>query len=242
MKVKTGGMWLAAAMLAVSVAGCSSGNSGSNGDNTEKLKIEMGKLQQENKFLKEENDSLKAALKKPEGASGNTEAAEPQEPASEEATTVAADPGNDQKVIVKSTPLVIEGTGEYTITKTSFGKKVSPSNPGSFHTYYEAKEPGTIYLAITLKVKNLKGEAMDADKVADVEVTYDNKYEYGTFATMEENGGEDFTYTSISEIEPLKNGTLVFLAEIPDEVKSSGKPLYADFKIEGETYRYTIVK
>lgn len=83
---------------------------------------------------------------------------------------------------------------------------------------------------------------MEADEVADVEVKYDNKYEYSTFDTMEKNGGEDFTYTNISRIEPLKNGTLVFLAEVPDEVKSSGKPLYADFKIEGETYRYTIVK
>ncbi|MFD1910476.1 hypothetical protein ACFSQ7_50670 [Paenibacillus rhizoplanae] len=91
-------------------------------------------------------------------------------------------------------------------------------------------------------MKNLAGEAMDAEDVADVEVTYDNKYKYSTFDTMEEKGGEDFTYTSLSEIEPLKNGTLVFLAEVPDEVKSSGKPLYADFSIGGETYRYTIAK
>lgn len=60
MKVKTGGLWLATAMLAVSVAGCSSGNSSSAGENTEKLKTEISKLQQENKQLKEENDKLKA--------------------------------------------------------------------------------------------------------------------------------------------------------------------------------------
>ncbi|WP_174469017.1 hypothetical protein [Paenibacillus graminis] len=57
---------------------------------------------------------------------------------------------------------------------------------------------------------------------------------------MHSKGGEDFTYSSISNIEPLKNGTLVYLAEVPDEVKSGSKPLYAEVNIEGEIYRYTI--
>jgi hypothetical protein len=240
MKVKTGGLWIAAAMLAVSVAGCSSGNSNSAGENTEKLKTELSKLQDENNFLKEENERLKKlATGVPVTASGDTEAAEP---VSDSGSANTAGSGEEQTAIVKGTPLVIDGVAEYTITKTSFAKKVIPSKPGSFYTYYEAKEPGTTYLAITLKVKNLAGEAMDAESVADVEVKYDNNYEYGTFSTMEENGGEDFTYTNISEIEPLKNGTLVYLAEVPDEVETGGKPLYAEFKIEGETYRYTIRK
>lgn len=240
MKVRTISIWLSAAMLALSVAGCSSGKSGSAGENTEKLKTEISKLQEENKQLKAENDKLKEeASVLPVTAAGEAEAVEP---SGEEAGTAVADAGDDQKTMVKGTPLVIDGIGEYTITKTSFAKKVIPSKPGSFYTYYEAKEPGTTYLAITLQAKNLAGEAMDADAVADVKVKYDNKYEYSTFSTMEENGGEDFTYTSISEIEPLKNGTLVYLAEVPDEVESGSKPLYADVTIEGEMYRYIIVK
>lgn len=240
MKIKSGSLWLAAAMLAVTVTGCSSNNASPSSEDMEKLKTEVSELQKENKFLKEENEALKRDLvvrpvtAKEEGGTA--------ELVNDGSSTAAPDSGDDHKLIVKGTPLVIEGTGEYTVTKTSFGKKVSPSNPGSFYTYYEAKEPGTTYLAITLKVKNLAGEAMNADEVADVKVKYDNKYEYSTFDTIEEKGGEDFTYTSLSRIEPLKNGTLVFLAEVPDEVKSSGKPLYADFEIKGETYRYIIVK
>ncbi|MEK5035233.1 bZIP transcription factor [Paenibacillus sp. FSL R7-0302] len=239
MKMKSGGLWLAAAMLTVTVTGCSSDNAGAGRESMEKLKTEISELQKENKFLKEQNDMLKESLVKPVTAQEEGGTAELLNNGSSPA---AAEPGEDHKLIVKGTPLVIDGTGEYTITKTSFSKIVNPSNPGSYYTYYEAKEPGTTYLAITLKVKNLAGEAMNADEVADVEVKYDNKYEYSTFDTMEKNGGEDFTYTNISRIEPLKNGTLVFLAEIPDEVKSSGKPLYADFEIEGETYRYIIKK
>lgn len=229
-------------MLAVSVAGCSSGNSNSAEDHgdTEKLKTEISRLQEENTFLKAENDRLKEMVTTvPVTAKEETGTAEL---LNGEPGPAAGDAADGQPLMVKGTPLIIDGIGEYTITRTSFGKKVSPSNPGSFYTYYEAKEPGTTYLAVTLKVKNLGGQAMDADAVADMEIKYDNKYEYGTFSTLEENGGEDFTYTSISEIEPLKNATLVYLAEVPDEVESSGKPLYADIKIEGETYRYLIVK
>lgn len=240
MKMKAGGLWIAAAMLAVSVAGCSSGNSGAAGENAEKLKTEISKLQEENKQLKAENDKLKEAASVLSVTA--SEEVEAPEPASEEAGIAAADTGEEHATIVKGTPLVIDGTGEYTITKTSFSKKVIPSKPGTFYTYYEAKEPGTTYLAITLKVKNLGSSAMDAESAADVKVKYDNNYEYRTFSTMEENGGEDFTYTSISEIEPLKNGTLVYLAEVPDEVETGSKPLYADVQIQGETYRYTIRK
>ncbi|WP_083677846.1 bZIP transcription factor [Paenibacillus sp. FSL R7-0337] len=240
MKIHSGSLWLAAAMLAVTVTGCSSCSAGAGRELTEKLKAEISELKKENKFLKEENEALKKDLvvrpvtAKEEGGTA--------ELLSTGDSPAAADSGDEYKRIVKGTPLRIDDTGEYTITKTSFSKIVYPSNPGSYYTYYEAKEPGTTYLAITLKVKNLAGQAINAGGVADVEVTYDNKYVYSTFATMEKNGGEEFTYTNISTIGPLKYGTLVFLAEVPDEVKSSGKPLYADFEIEGETYRYTIKK
>ncbi|CQR51576.1 hypothetical protein [Paenibacillus riograndensis] len=83
-------------------------------------------------------------------------------------------------------------------------------------------------------------EGKQADSFADIQVKYDNQYEYVTFSTLEDNGGEDFTYSNITNIEPLKNGTLVYLAEVPDEVQSGDKPLYAEVNIEGEIYRYTI--
>ena len=239
MKIHSGSLWLAAVMLAVTVTGCSSGSAGAGRELTKKLKAEISELKKENKFLKEENEALKKDLAvkpvtaKEEGGTADLSTGD---------SLAAANSGDEYKRIVKGTPLTIDDTGEYTITKTSFSKIVNPSNPGSYYTYYEAKEPGTTYLAITLKVKNLAGQAINAGRVADVEVTYDNKYVYSTFATMEKNGGEEFTYTNISTIGPLKKGTLVFLAEVPDEVKSSSKPLYADFNIEGETYRYTIKK
>ncbi|MFD1910477.1 hypothetical protein ACFSQ7_50675 [Paenibacillus rhizoplanae] len=40
-----------------------------------------------------------------------------------EDSPAAPESGDDHKLMVKGTPLVIEGTGEYTVTKTSFGKK-----------------------------------------------------------------------------------------------------------------------
>ncbi|WP_052675751.1 hypothetical protein [Paenibacillus sp. IHBB 10380] len=96
-------------------------------------------------------------------------------------------------------------------------------------------------MAITLKIKNLTELGKTADKLADVKIKYDNKYEYNTFKVLEEGSGEDFTYANISSIEPLKTGTLLYLAEIPKEIVTTDKkPLNAEIEINGETYEYKI--
>ncbi|MBT2289006.1 bZIP transcription factor [Paenibacillus albidus] len=236
-KTTTLGLAATAILLSVSLAGCSSStdNAGTPGENVEQLKTEISKLQEENKQLKDENDKLKEETAA-EGTSVQTETAE----AAPSGTGSETNSGEQQTAMLKGQPVVIDGIAEYTVTKTSFAKKVIPSSPGDFYTYYEAKEPGTTYLAITLKVKNLAGAGKSADEFADMKVMYDNQYEYNTFSTLEENGGQDFTYTNISTIEPLKYGTLVYLAEVPVEVQTGEKPVYADIQIEGQTYRYTV--
>lgn len=229
MKLKGISLLLAGTALAATISGCSSGN---DDKEISQLKEDIAKLQQE-------NQDLKAKLKDA-GTPAAAAAAAPSDAPQASPAPESAGTGSEQPAIVKGQPLVLDGIGEYTVTKTSFAKKVIPSAPGTFYTYYEAKEPGTTYLAITLKVKNLGSTGKGADTFADVTVKYDNNYEYDTFSALEENGGENFTYTNITDIEPLKNGTLVFLAEVPTEVETDAKPLYADIKIEGETYKYSI--
>ncbi|MFF2019552.1 bZIP transcription factor [Paenibacillus sp. NPDC058177] len=232
MKVKKISMLMSTIVLAVSLTGCSGNNTSAAGEEAEQLKTQIAKLQEENKQLTEENNKLK------EAATAVTTASE-EEP--EKAQSDNANPaGEETKAIVKGQPLVLDGVAEYTVTKTSFTKKIVPSKPGTFYTYYEAKEPDTTYLAITLKVKNLGGSGKGADTFADITVKYDNQYEYRTSSTIENKGGEDFTYTNITSVEPLKYGTLVFFATVPTEVQTSDKPLYADINIEGQSYRYTI--
>ncbi|WP_440119295.1 bZIP transcription factor [Paenibacillus sp. QZ-Y1] len=173
--------------------------------------------------------------------SGNTSAAttatttetpkEPVEP-KEEVEAVAS--------IKKGETVTIEDFADITVTSNKIAKKIEPSKPGRFYTYYQSKEADSSYFALILKAKNLSTEGITADKIAEVSLKYDNKYDYDTFSTIEKRGGEDFTYTNITDIDPLKTGTIYYLVEIPNEVAKSDKPLKAEIKIQDQTFEYTV--
>jgi hypothetical protein len=152
----------------------------------------------------------------------------------------------EQKQVEKITPIkkgetvTVEDFADMTVTGNKFSKKIEPSKPGSFYTYYESKEADSTYFALIIKVKNLGADGINADELAEVNLKYDNKYDYDTFSTIEDRGGEDFTYTNITQIDPLKTGTLYYLAEIPNEVAKSDKPLKAVIKVQDKEYEYAV--
>ncbi|WP_027626716.1 hypothetical protein [Clostridium lundense] len=142
--------------------------------------------------------------------------------------------------IKKDTINKIENYCEFKITNTKFGKRINPPNPRDMYTYYEAKEPGTIYLDTTIDIKSLLTEGRRSSEFLSVKVIYDNKYEYKTFSTIEEKGGTDFTYTNITSIEPLKKGIIHFIAEVPEEVQKDNKPLMVVINLNNKEFSYTI--
>lgn len=142
--------------------------------------------------------------------------------------------------INKGETVTIQDFADITVTGNKISKKIEPSKPGDFHTLYESKETDSTFFALIIKAKNLGAEGIKADKIAEVNLKFDNKYDYDTFSTIEERGGEDFTYTNITSVDPLKTGTLYYLSEIPNEVAKSDKPLKAEIKIQDKVYEYTI--
>lgn len=136
--------------------------------------------------------------------------------------------------------VVIEDFAEIKVIKNVFAKRIDPPNPGSFFSYYENMETDEIYLDTVISVKSLLTSARFADEFVDVKIIYDNKYEYMTFSTIEENGGSDFTYTNITSIEPLKTGVLHFIASVPAEIENDGKPLKAIITVNGEEFEQII--
>lgn len=142
--------------------------------------------------------------------------------------------------IKKGETVTLQDYADIKVTGHKISKKIEPSKPGSFYTLYESKEADSTYFALIIKVKNLSAEGIKADKIAEVNLKYDNKYDYNTFSTIEERGGEDFTYTNITEVDPLKTGTLYYLAEIPNEAAKSDKPLKAEIKVQDKVYEYTV--
>jgi hypothetical protein len=135
-------------------------------------------------------------------------------------------------------PLTIPDFAEITLKKVSFTTKVTPPNPGSFYTYYEVKDSANIFYDIVVDIKNLLPTGKMSNEFIAVKVKYDGKYEYGSFSTIEEGGGSDFTYTNITSIEPLKSGTIHFIAELPVDVSKDQKPLEVIVASNGEDYVY----
>lgn len=146
----------------------------------------------------------------------------------------------EAKIINKGETIIVEDFCEFTIDDTKFAKKIIPPNPSDFYSYYEAKEPDTTYLDTIITIKSLLDSGKFPAEFASVKVVYNNKYEYTTFSIIEEGNGSDFTYTNITPIEPLKSGTLHFLAEVPDEVENGDDPVFVIVTINDQEYKYNV--
>ncbi|MNO79784.1 hypothetical protein D3C76_709660 [compost metagenome] len=222
---------LLAVVAVFSLTACSTGSTTSNSGDAD-LKSKISALEKEIATLKKENEQLKGQSNSTESDSGTEASAK-----SDDSTAESSD---NSLTLTKGTALTIDDFTEITITKTKYAKKVTPSSPGSFYTYYEAKGEDTTYLVITAKVKNLQDSAQTADDLVTGKVKYDNKYEYSFFTVIEENDGSEFNYSNITPIKPLSANTVLFLTEIPKEVETSDKSLIAEFNLNGDTYQYKV--
>lgn len=196
---KTIQTWMIAMLVVLVAAACGApAKDGANGSNAGSAKQEGG-----------QSDSGNDDKEEPSAAEEPTPAPTPEYPSSFDIGDV----------------LVFPNQYEIRMVSQQTATKVVPPNPDDYYTYYEVKETDKIYVHTVFNVKNLSGDSVTADEVMDVKVVYDGKYEYSAFSTIEERGGGDFTYTNITGIAPLTEGVLHFLAEVPLEVKDSGKPV-----------------
>lgn len=140
----------------------------------------------------------------------------------------------EKKIVKLGETISSEGFAQVKLTNLQFQKRVNPSNPKSFYTYYEVKDTNKIYLVLEVDVKNTKDSKLNADEVLGVNVTYNEKYKYDSFAVIEEAGGGDFNYANITSIDPLTTSKLYYLCEVPQEVKD-GK-VEIEININGEKY------
>lgn len=128
---------------------------------------------------------------------------------------------------------------ELTVNDTKFDKIISPPNAEGVYSYYEAEGEGKTLFESVINIKNLLPDGKMADEFLSVKILY-NKYEYGTFSTIEYDDGSDFTYTNITSIEPLTNGALHFLATVPESMENDNKPLAIIIKANNKEFKYNI--
>jgi len=140
-----------------------------------------------------------------------------------------------KEVILNST--IQEKDWEVIIRETGFKQDIIPSNPNSFYTHYQVKDTNNTYFYIILDAKNISTLGLRADNIAKIKMKYDNKYEYDTFSTIEESGGGTFTYTNITNIDPLTTRKIYYLVEVPKTIAEEKETaIEAEITINNNTY------
>ncbi|MBG9941770.1 hypothetical protein ABE237_22550 [Brevibacillus formosus] len=204
------------------MSGCGA-NQTSNADSSEveQLKKQVVELTEENKNLKSQLDSKS----KNESAQQNNS----------DSTKVVSN-----NTISLNKPIVIPDFCEITLKKVTSTTRVNPPKPGDFYTYYEIKDQSNIFYDVVVDIKSLLPAGKASDEFVSVKLKYDNKYEYNSFSAIEKDNGKDFTYTNITSIEPLKKGTLHYIAELPVEATKDQKPLEVIITSNEKEYVYKI--
>ena len=178
--------------------------------------------------LKKENEELKLELSKKDTSnsidSSNTN------------NTKESIFTNSKEITIGET--IITDTKEVTINSISFEKTILPKNTNGYYTYYESEE-GKVYIYINSDIKNLEKEAVKADELLYVQVDYNNGFKYAGFSIVDDSKS-GFTYSNITQIDPLDTLGVHFLVDCPIEVQESDNPVIVNLDIDDTIYTYKL--
>lgn len=129
---------------------------------------------------------------------------------------------------------------EFTLNSVELTYEVKPENPPTYYTYYNAPD-GKVYIYVNASVKNLSKQSVGCENIYSANADYDGGYQYQASYIADDSNG-DFTYASITSIDPLETLGVHCLIECPKEVESStDKPLFVTITFkDGSKYQYHI--
>ncbi|WP_203334661.1 hypothetical protein [Planococcus beigongshangi] len=134
-------------------------------------------------------------------------------------TTTMDEYAKSQPVLAIGETIEVPQYADLTLDNVYYTDKVAPPNPGSFSTYYEPDAQSNMYLVLETTVENLKSTDLPADSVFAAKVIYEQYYEYSGFPTLLEADGSDLGYANITSIPSLNEAVVLYLVEVPKELK-----------------------
>lgn len=114
---------------------------------------------------------------------------------------------------------------------------VMPPHPSNYYTHYEA-DNGKTYVDFCIAYTNLSTVYKEADDILTGQMTYNGKYEFNGFATIEEKNRGSFTYANITDVAPLCEEYIHLLFEVPDSVGEGEESIEIEFQVDGCVYSY----
>ena len=142
---------------------------------------------------------------------------------------------NNGTNINKQQTVTISNYCEFTIENIDITNDVVPPKKSGVYSHYQAYD-GKTYVDIRIKYKNTQSKKISADDVFRAYLIFSDIYEYRGFNIVEDDGGSDFTYSSITNIAPLSTIYLHVLFETSSLIKTTNGSLKAVFQINGKTY------
>lgn len=202
-------------MVLVLTLGCSNTDS----DSISKIKELESKIEE----LQKENVGLKAQL--------GIEATEVSALQNEESDS---EEGN----ILSVGDVITTDRMEITIKKIELTYDVLPDDTSGFYTHYPA-DSGNVYIHIDTDVKNLQKQNLNCDDIMTVKADYNNGFTYKSMPIVEDPS-TGFTYANITSIKPLESKGMRFLIDCPQEVEETNNPLFLNFNVDKQEYKYII--
>ncbi|NLB17346.1 MAG: hypothetical protein GX825_01075 [Syntrophomonadaceae bacterium] len=126
---------------------------------------------------------------------------------------------------------------EFWIEDIFFSRKILPPNTSGYYRYYEAKDANTTFLDITVNVTNLDTIIKSVEDLISISVIFDGSYNYYSTPVVVDGNG-DFTYSSISGVQPLLTKTAHYLFTVPSQVENGTKSLIIVINASDQEYHY----
>ena len=129
-------------------------------------------------------------------------------------------------------------TAEFGVEYAEFKQKVEPPRNGPSKDAYEAAE-GMVYLDLCIPYRNFGEKKILAEDIFEASLLYENNTEYEGFSIVESESRTDFTYSNIVDMQPLMQGYIHMLFEVPQTVAESGS-VQVTIMMDGESYVLTL--
>lgn len=124
-----------------------------------------------------------------------------------------------EKLIINIGETKTVGNVEFTLEKLEFSHRVEPVEKPIFYSYY-SPDGSDVYVYVKANIKNISKNDISCDEIYDVEVIYNNDYSYDGFQVVQD-GSLGFTYSNITNIDPLTSRGVDTLISCPGEVETN---------------------
>ncbi len=153
---------------------------------------------------------------------------------------IAVTPPENLEGITAEETVEVENYLEFTIQSHQIGKELNHSDQESGWKISNDNE-SVIYCDLLLTVTNLsERELFESDEFIKIKLYHDNRTEYSAHTVFERLDRNQFSGLNDSIVKPEQTRIIHYIASIPKEIETDGKPLRAIISVNEETYEYII--